>query len=245
MTTTGDSLAYGTLRSAVNWANSASTTTRKTVANPAPNTIVFDTSNVVLDRTDHHTVVALGTLDFTNTGYGRGDRRRWLGQTHDQWRPAPSEVLSIADGVTAYLSELTIAHGSATVGRRHPQRGYADDRERNRHRRQRGRRGRWHLQPAEVSQINDAEISDNVARAPAAAGQRPLRYVKQPVGGVGHDHRHHHLRQSGGLRRRYLPRGGSLTLLDTSIANNTAVFDGGGMMNIGGTVNDRRWQSHW
>ena len=66
VTTTGDSLAYGTLRSAVNWANFSFNDNQENVTNPAPNTIRFDTSNVF--STAQTITLTLGTLDFTNTG---------------------------------------------------------------------------------------------------------------------------------------------------------------------------------
>ena len=106
MTTTGDSLAYGTLRSAVNWANFSFNDNQENT-NSAPNTIRFDTSNVF--SSPQTITLTLGTLDFTNNAgtaeaiSGDGSANLTISGEN------ASEVLSIASGVTVYLSDLTIA----------------------------------------------------------------------------------------------------------------------------------------
>jgi hypothetical protein len=65
VTTTVDSLAYGTLRSAVGWANLSVNYNPANIANPAPNTVVFDTVNVF--STPRTITLTQGTLEFFDT----------------------------------------------------------------------------------------------------------------------------------------------------------------------------------
>ena len=65
VTTTIDSLAYGTLRSAVGWANLSVNFNPANISNPAPNTVVFDTRNVF--ATAQTITLTAGPLVFSDT----------------------------------------------------------------------------------------------------------------------------------------------------------------------------------
>ena len=65
VTTTTDSSAYGTLRSAVGWANLSVNFNQLNIDSPAPNTVVFDTANVF--ATAQTITLTQGTLEFSDT----------------------------------------------------------------------------------------------------------------------------------------------------------------------------------
>ena len=132
--------------------------------------------------------------------------------------------------MTAYLSELTIAHGSATVGGGILNAGSLTIESGTVIEDNAADAGAGIYNFGGSLQIDGAVISGNVAGSGGGGAiydtsGGSVAITGSTISGNKADY-------GGGI---YL-RGGSVTLLDTSIANNTALFDGGGMMNIGGSV---------
>ena len=67
VTSTADSNDVGTLRAAVGWANVSTNANPANIANPAPNTIVFDTSGAFATPQTITLSPSLGTLELSNT----------------------------------------------------------------------------------------------------------------------------------------------------------------------------------
>ena len=66
VTTTADSYDVGTLRTAVGWANVSTNANPANIANPAPNTVVFDTAGVFATPQTITLSPSLGTLELSN-----------------------------------------------------------------------------------------------------------------------------------------------------------------------------------
>ncbi len=105
VTSAGDSGDVGTLRAAIGWADASSNANPANVTTPAPNTIDFGTVPTI--------ALQSGTLALTNTTTPTaivGPGATALSITAGDL----SGVLSIASGVTASISGLTIFGGAAT-----------------------------------------------------------------------------------------------------------------------------------
>ncbi len=108
VTSTADSLNTGTLRSAVDWANS-----NPAASGSGPNSILFDTSNAFATAQTITLSPNLGTLALTGTAnpvviYGAG--------VVSVSGNGAVGVFSVAAGVTATMQNLTITLGSADSG---------------------------------------------------------------------------------------------------------------------------------
>jgi fibronectin-binding autotransporter adhesin len=113
VTTTVDEIGYGTMRSAVEWANVSFNDNPANLANPAPNTVTFDTSGVF---SAPRTVTLVGaTLDFTNTstpeeilGTGLTNFTMSGGNT--------TQLFHVGPNVNVTLAGMTITQGLAAAG---------------------------------------------------------------------------------------------------------------------------------
>jgi hypothetical protein len=114
VTTTVDSLAYGTLRSAVGWANQSFNDNPANIANPAPNTVVFDTLGVFATPQTIILSPTEGTLYFTNLTAPEAIEGDGASELTISGGNA-TEILAIAPGVTASISSLTMSQGAATT----------------------------------------------------------------------------------------------------------------------------------
>ena len=109
MTTTADSFAYGSLRSAIGWANFSFNYNPENITNPEPNSVVFDTAGVF--ASPQTITLTLGTLDLSNqvtpeaiVGDGASDLTISGG--------GKVGVIAIDPTVTATISGVTISGGS-------------------------------------------------------------------------------------------------------------------------------------
>ncbi len=115
VTTTVDSLAYGTLRSAVGWANKSLNFNPANIANPAPNTVVFDTPNLFSSPQTITLTQAQGTLDFTNTATAEAIQGDGVGKLTISGGNAVG-VFSISSDVTVSLGQFTLSKGLSATG---------------------------------------------------------------------------------------------------------------------------------
>jgi len=115
VTTAADSLDVGTLRTAVGWENLSTNANPANIANPAPNTIVFDTAGVFATPQTVALSPSLGALELFNPITAEsidGPGASIVTVSGNSAGP----VLTIAPGVTAFFSGLTLTGGSAFQG---------------------------------------------------------------------------------------------------------------------------------
>jgi len=115
VTATDDSFAVGTLRSAVDWANRSSNANPANLGNPAPNTVVFDTSGVFSTPQTITLNQSLGTLDLSGTNVPIAID----GPTSAALTVSGGGnvgVFQVDAGVTANFTRLTIADGASGLG---------------------------------------------------------------------------------------------------------------------------------
>jgi len=115
VTTTADSFAVGTLRSAVGWANLSSNANPASISNPAPNTIVFDTSGVFSTPQTITLNQFLGTLEFSGTSVPVAVEGPVAAEVSVSGGGKVG-VFQVDAGVTASLIDLTITDGSSGLG---------------------------------------------------------------------------------------------------------------------------------
>ena len=112
VTSTADANVAGTLRAALSWANLSSNANPINVKTPAPNTILFDTTNAF--SAPQTIILSSGPLALTNTTTP-------VAITGSSTIPITisaggiSGVLTVGANVSATVSYLTFANGSATV----------------------------------------------------------------------------------------------------------------------------------
>jgi predicted outer membrane repeat protein len=115
VTTAADSNDLGTLRTAVGWANQSTNANPENISNPAPNTIVFDTSGAFSTPQTITLSRSLGTLDLTNTTTPEAiDGPGALVVTVSGAEQVG--VFNVGGSVNAAIAGLTIADGSAFYG---------------------------------------------------------------------------------------------------------------------------------
>ncbi|MGO9471160.1 MAG: choice-of-anchor Q domain-containing protein, partial [Isosphaeraceae bacterium] len=110
--TAADSNDVGTLRTAVGWANVSTNANPENISNPAPNTIVFDTSGVFSMPQTIALEPDLGTLMLNNSSIPESIVGPGAGVVAVSGNGA-SQVFQVDGGVTAAISGLTIDDGSA------------------------------------------------------------------------------------------------------------------------------------
>ncbi len=113
VTSTADTTDAGTLRTAVTWANQSSNANPANLANPAPNTITFDTTGAFVSP--QTITLAGGVLTFTNATTpvaiaGPGADQVFISGGNAQ------PVLLVETGVTATFSGITIENGQGLDG---------------------------------------------------------------------------------------------------------------------------------
>ena len=113
VSTTADTLDVGTIATAVGWANVNTNVNPANLANPAPNTIVFDQTG--LFSTPQTIALTGGPLAFTDTTVGAAIVGPNSGSLTISGGNA-SGVLTIAPGVTASITGVTITGGTASRG---------------------------------------------------------------------------------------------------------------------------------
>ena len=101
----------GTLRAAVSWTNYSSNDNKDNLSNPAPNTVVFDTSGVF--ATPQTITLTMGTMVLSDTNPA-GMAIDGPGQALTISGANQVEVFQVNSGVTATLTDLTISGGSST-----------------------------------------------------------------------------------------------------------------------------------
>ncbi len=115
VTSTADAYVPGSLRLAISWADANINTNAEQTANPAPNTITFDSTGVFKSLQTITLSPSLGALALTNpsiptTIVGLGANVITLNGG------GTSGVFDVAAGATASLTELGITGGSAAQG---------------------------------------------------------------------------------------------------------------------------------
>ena len=113
VTTAADSTDVGTLRAAVAWANISTNANPANIANPAPNTIVFDTAGLFSTSQTITLSPNLGTLELSNTSTAESIDGPGAGVVTVSGGNAV-RVFQVDRGVTATLSGLNISRGSTT-----------------------------------------------------------------------------------------------------------------------------------
>ena len=113
VTSTADSGDVGTLRAAVGWANVSANANPANLLSADPNTVVFDTGGAF--ATPQTITLTGGTLGLTNTNaaesvVGPGANLLTVNGNY------AVGVFQVQDGVTATLSGLIVAGGSAAAG---------------------------------------------------------------------------------------------------------------------------------
>ena len=113
VTTTVDEVGYGTLRSAIEWANVSFNDNPANLASPAPNTVTFDSAGLF---SSPRTLSLIGTtLDFTNTT--TPEEILGTGLTNFTISGANvTQLFNISPDVNVTLSSMTITQGAAAVG---------------------------------------------------------------------------------------------------------------------------------
>ncbi len=112
VTSLADSPDAGTLRAAIGWANISTNSNPANIADPAPNTIVFDTSGAFATPQTITLSGALGTLELSGTATAIAIQGPAVGVTING--DGTVGVFQVESGVTASLSGLTISGGSTT-----------------------------------------------------------------------------------------------------------------------------------
>jgi len=113
VTTNADSTDAGTLRSAVTWGNVSFNANPANLANPAPNTVVFNTAGAF--GSPQTIILTGGTLVLSNTTTGVAIAGPGASQVTISGNNAIG-VVQVNAGTTATLSGLTITAGSAATG---------------------------------------------------------------------------------------------------------------------------------
>ena len=114
VTSTADSNDMGTLRAAVGWANVSTNANPANLADPAPNTVVFDNAGTFAPPSVHHLAPSLGALEFSNASTAEAIVGPDAGLTISGG--GTSRVILVDSGVTADLNGLTLTGGFATNG---------------------------------------------------------------------------------------------------------------------------------
>ena len=114
VTTATDSTDAGTLRAAIGWANRNSNTNPANRSSPTPNTVVFDTTGTFATAQTIVLAPGLGTLSLTNTGTFEAIDAPGSAIVTVSGGSTVG-VFSIASGVTATFSALTISDGSTSA----------------------------------------------------------------------------------------------------------------------------------
>jgi fibronectin-binding autotransporter adhesin len=113
VTTAVDSLAYGTLRSAVGWANLSFNDNPLNIATPAPNTVVFDTAN--LFATSQTLTLTQGSLTFSDTS--TAEAITWNGKSTLTISGGNNlQPIVVDQNVKVLLTGFTISQGSSATG---------------------------------------------------------------------------------------------------------------------------------
>jgi parallel beta-helix repeat protein len=112
VTSAVDSVEVGALRTAVGWANLSTNANPANLANPAANTIVFDTAGAFATARTITLSPGLGTLELTGTGAAESVLGTAAGVTISGGDAV--RVFQVDNGVTASLTGLTITGGSTT-----------------------------------------------------------------------------------------------------------------------------------
>jgi hypothetical protein len=115
VTTTDDSFAVGTLRTAVGWANVSSNANPANLSDPAPNTIVFDTDGVFGAPQTITLNQFLGTLEFSGTSVPEAIDGPGTGMVAVSGGGKVG-LFDVDGGVTASLIGLTITDGFSGLG---------------------------------------------------------------------------------------------------------------------------------
>jgi hypothetical protein len=110
VTSTADSDDVGTLRAAVGWANVSTDANPANLANPAANTVVFDTAGAFASPQTITLSQGLGTLELSNTSTAESIAGPPAGVTISGGDAV--RVFLVDSGVTASISGLTITGGN-------------------------------------------------------------------------------------------------------------------------------------
>jgi predicted outer membrane repeat protein len=113
VTSNVDTTDAGTLRSAIAWSDVSSNANPANLANPAPNTVVFNTSGVF--KSPQTIVLTGGPLDLANTVTGVAIAGPGASQVTISGNNT-SGVVIVEQNTTATLSGITITAGSAANG---------------------------------------------------------------------------------------------------------------------------------
>jgi fibronectin-binding autotransporter adhesin len=113
VTSSVDSLAYGTLRSAVGWANLSFNDNPLNLANPAPNTVVFDTAHFF--STSQTLALTQGSLEFSDVT--TPEAITWNGKsTLTISGGNTTQPVVVEKNVTVDLTGFTISAGLSATG---------------------------------------------------------------------------------------------------------------------------------
>jgi hypothetical protein len=210
VTSTEDSLAVGTLRTAVGWANvSANANPANDPTNPAPNTIVFDAAGAFAAAQTITLSPAFGPLTLSNLSMaevieGPGPRLLTVARSDDPGTPN-FRIFSVVAGADVTLDGLTITGGLADDGG-----GISSS-------------GTLSLESCVITG-NEAASDDPSGRGGGIYSEGTLTIGASLIdtNSAG---------QGGGVYSV-----GSLTITDSTVSGNSSDGGGGGVYNEGGTL---------
>ena len=114
VTTTVDAVGYGSIVSAVAWANVSFNENPANLANPAPNTVTFDTASSGLFSTAR-TINLSGPLVFSGTSTPEAINGSGVG-TLDISGGGGSQIIKVSAGSNVTLTGMTLSGGQAASG---------------------------------------------------------------------------------------------------------------------------------
>ncbi len=115
VTTTVDAVGYGSIVSAVSWANVSFNDNPANLANPAPNTVTFDTSSSGLFSSPQTITLAGGPLVFSGTTTAEAINGAGIANLFISGGNA-SQIVKVSAGANVTLSGMTLTGGQAATG---------------------------------------------------------------------------------------------------------------------------------
>jgi hypothetical protein len=226
VTSTADSNDFGTLRAAIAWANMSTNANPANLADPAPDTIIFDTGGAFATLQTITLTPGLGTLELSNTSDSESIIGPAAGVTISGGNAVG--VFQVQSGVTASLSDLTITGGS-TTGKG----GGVDDQgsltlsDCTIAGNSAGSGGGVSTESGATATIVDCTLSGNTASGSGGGlfNQGDTTLTNCTIAGNSAN-------DGGGIYN----TAGTTVLYDCTVSGNTASGSGGGLDNYGGTI---------